>query len=110
MAKGVPLVIIPFLVPIELISYLSRVVSLSVRLFANMMSGHTLLKILGGFLWAFLSQIAKGGVSFGFLILSILPWLVIMAILVLECAVAFLQAYVFTVLIAIYLNDGVNSH
>jgi F-type H+-transporting ATPase subunit a len=50
MPKGVPIVIVPFLIPIELISYTSRVISLSVRLFANMMSGHTLLKILVGFL------------------------------------------------------------
>jgi F-type H+-transporting ATPase subunit a len=50
MPQGVPIAIIPFLIPIEVISYMSRVISLSVRLFANMMSGHTLLKILGGFL------------------------------------------------------------
>jgi ATP synthase subunit 6 len=110
MPRGIPTAIIPFLIPIELISYLSRVISLSVRLFANTMSGHTLLKILAGFLWAFLSH--KGPLSFFLFktVVIILPWLVIMAVLVLECAVAFLQAYVFTVLIAIYLNESINLH
>jgi len=102
--SGVPLPLLPFLVLIELISYCFRVISLAVRLFANMMSGHTLLKILSGFSWTMLSL-------GGFLsIASIIPLLVIFALTGLELAIAFLQAYVFTTLTCIYLNDGIHLH
>lgn len=102
--SGVPLALLPLLVTIELISYSFRVISLAVRLFANMMSGHTLLKILSGFSWTMLSL-------GGFLsIASILPLLIIFALTGLELAIAFLQAYVFTTLTCIYLNDGIHLH
>jgi F0F1-type ATP synthase membrane subunit a len=74
-------------------------------LFANMMSGHTLLKIIAGFAWTMLSF---GGIWY---ILQLFPLLIIMAVTVLELGIAFLQAYVFTILICLYLNDAIHlSH
>lgn len=102
--QGISLVLAPFLVLIELISYIFRVVSLAVRLFANMMSGHALLKILAGFSWTMSS---KGGLL---LLASILPFAIVFALTGLELAIAFLQAYVFSVLICIYLNDAIFLH
>lgn len=102
--QGISLALAPFLVLIELISYLFRVVSLAVRLFANMMSGHALLKILAGFSWTMSS---KGGIL---LVASILPLAIVFALTGLELAIAFLQAYVFSVLICIYLNDAIHLH
>jgi len=101
---GAPLALAPLLVPIEIVSYSFRVVSLALRLFANMMSGHCLLKILAGFAWTMLSA---GGVLS---VLHLLPLIVIFAIVGLELAIAFLQAYVFTVLLCIYLNDAISLH
>jgi F-type H+-transporting ATPase subunit a len=96
--KGVPIALIPMLVPIELISYLARPVSLSLRLFANMMAGHTLLKVFGGFV-----------VPLG--LFGVAPFLFIVALYGLELIVAVLQAYVFTILTCLYLNDAVHlSH
>jgi len=95
--SGIPVVMLPLLVVIEVISYLTRPVSLSVRLFANMMAGHTMLKVFGGF-------VAALGV-FG-----ILPLAFIVALTGLEFIVAFLQAYVFAVLSCIYLNDALHMH
>jgi F-type H+-transporting ATPase subunit a len=103
--SGVPTIISPFLVIIELISYIAKVFSLSIRLFANMMAGHALLKILIGFSWAML---ANGGLIFYGP--AILPWVVVTAIIFLEILIAFLQSYVFTVLIAIYINDVFSTH
>lgn len=102
--KGAPLALAPFLVMIELISYVFRVFSLAIRLFANMMSGHTLLKILAGFAWTMLSL---GGFLYA---ASLVPLLIIFALTGLEIAIAFLQAYVFTVLVCIYLNDAIHLH
>lgn len=102
--SGAPLALAPLLVMIELVSYSFRVVSLALRLFANMMSGHCLLKILAGFAWTMLSA---GGVL---TVLHLLPLVVIFAIVGLELAIAFLQAYVFTVLLCIYLNDAISLH
>lgn len=101
---GAPLALAPLLVPIELISYVFRVVALSVRLFANMMAGHTLLKILASFAWKMLSI---GGI---FLIIQLFPLLIIIAITGLELAIAFLQAYVWTTLVCLYLSDALNLH
>lgn len=101
---GAPLALSPLLVPIELISYTFRVVALSVRLFANMMAGHTLLKILALFSWKMLSM---GGI---FIIIQFLPLSVIIAITGLELAIAFLQAYVWTTLTCLYLSDALNLH
>lgn len=102
--QGVSLTLAPFLVLIEVISYLFRVVSLAVRLFANMMSGHALLKILAGFSWTMSS---KGGLIF---VASIVPLAIVFILTGLELAIAFLQAYVFSVLVCIYLNDAIHLH
>ena len=96
--KGVPFVLLPLIVIIEIISYLSRPVSLSVRLFANMMAGHTMLKVFGGFV-----------ISLG-LIGGWLPLSFSVALTGLEILIAFLQAYVFAILTCIYLNDALNLH
>lgn len=102
--KGAPLPLAPLLVLLELISYCFRAVSLGVRLFANMMAGHTLVKILSGFAWTLLSV---GGLL---TILSVIPFAVVFALIGLEIGVACLQAYVFTILTCIYLNDAINLH
>ena len=101
---GAPLALAPLLIPIELVSYSFRVVSLALRLFANMMSGHCLLKILAGFAWTMLSA---GGILS---VVHLLPLVVIFAIVGLELSIAFLQAYVFSVLLCIYLNDAISLH
>ncbi len=95
--SGVPLWLAPLLIVIEVISYLTRPVSLSVRLFANMMAGHTTLKVFGGFV-----------VALGFL--GIAPLVFVVALTGLEFLVAFLQAYIFTILTCIYLNDALHPH
>jgi F-type H+-transporting ATPase subunit a len=100
----VPWVMLILLVPIEIISFLTRPVSLSVRLFANMLAGHTMLKVFGGFV---VSLGAAGGV---FSALSIAPVLAIIAVSALELLVAALQAYVFAILTCIYLNDALHLH
>lgn len=102
--KGAPLILAPLLVVLELVSYCFRAISLGVRLFANMMAGHTLVKILSGFAWTMLSV---GGVL---AVASVLPFLVVFALIGLEIGVACLQAYVFSILICIYLNDSINLH
>ena len=102
--SGVPLAISPILVPIENVSYIARVFSLSIRLFANMMSGHALLKILIGFSWTLLGSGIIGWT------IALLPWLIVLAIIFLELLIAFLQSYVFVILIAIYINDVVSDH
>ena len=94
---GAPLFTAPILIPIELVSYLSRPISLSVRLFANMTVGHVLLKVLAGFV------VALG-------IFGVVPLVVLVAITALELLVAVLQAYIFTILCCIYLNDALHLH
>lgn len=101
---GSPLALAPLLVIIELVSYSFRVISLALRLFANMMSGHCLLKILAGFAWTMFSA---GGIL---TLAHLVPLIVIFAIVGLECGIAFLQAYVFTLLLCIYLNDAISLH
>ena len=96
--SGVPMVLLPLIVIIEIISYLSRPISLSVRLFANMMAGHTMLKVFGSFV-----------ISLG-LLGGWLPLSFSVALTGLEILVAFLQAYVFAILTCIYLNDALNLH
>lgn len=100
--SGIPKALLPLLVVIELISYLTRPISLSVRLFANMMAGHTMLKVFGGFAVAFLS--AGGVISIG----AVAPIAMMVAFTGLEVLIAFLQAYVFTILTCIYLNDAIH--
>lgn len=100
--KGVPLAIVPLVTIIEIISFISRPVSLSVRLFANMLAGHITLKVFAGFC---VTMIGAGAIGIGG---SVLPLLMTVAITALEFLVAFLQAYVFTVLTCMYLNDAVH--
>ena len=94
---GAPIWMWPLLIPIEIISYLSRPVSLSVRLFANMLAGHTLLKVIAGF-------IAVLGVA------GVLPFALVVALTGLEILIAFLQAYVFAILTCLYINDSIHLH
>lgn len=96
--KGVPVVLLIILVPIEVISYFVRPISLSVRLFANMLAGHTLLKVFGSFV-----------IGLG-LYLGWLPLGFIVVLTGLEFLVAFLQAYVFAILSCLYLNDALHLH
>ncbi len=95
---GVPLVLLIILVPIEIISYVVRPCSLSIRLFANMMAGHTLMKVFASFV-----------ISLG-LLAGWVPILLISALNGLEVGIAMLQAYVFVILTCLYLNDGVHMH
>ena len=94
---GLPWYMLPILLPIEVISYLSRPISLSVRLFANMLAGHTLLKVFAGFV-----------VSLG--LAGFLPLAFIVALTGLEILIAFLQAYVFAILTCLYINDALHLH
>ena len=99
---GVPVVLMPLVIAIEVISFLSRPISLSVRLFANMLAGHITLKVFSGFVVS-LSALGAVGVAG-----SILPLLMAVALTGLEFLVAFLQAYVFAVLTCMYLNDALH--
>jgi F-type H+-transporting ATPase subunit a len=101
--KGPLLLQIP-LTLIELISFFTRPLSLSVRLFANMLAGHTMLAVFGGFV------VALGAAGGILSLLSVAPMLLIIAILLLELLVAFLQAYVFAILTCIYLNEALHLH
>jgi F-type H+-transporting ATPase subunit a len=98
MPAGVPKIMAPILVPIEIVSYLSRPVSLSIRLFANMMAGHTMMKVFAGF-------VIPLGILGGWA-----PLAVDVALTGFEFLVAFLQAYVFTILTCLYLNDAIHLH
>lgn len=94
--SGVPIFLLPFLVIIEIVSHIAKIFSLAIRLFANMMSGHVLLHILTGFV------IKLGKLN---LIFSLIPFLLIVVIFVLEYGITFLQAYVFVTLLAIYFEE-----
>jgi F-type H+-transporting ATPase subunit a len=96
--KGVPVFLTPLIIPIEIISFLIKPITLSVRLFANMMAGHMILKVLAGF------SIAMGAT------LGIIPMFFNTAIVGFEFLIAFLQAYVFTILSCIYLKDALELH
>lgn len=99
--SGVPIPVLFILVPIEIISYLMRPISLSVRLFANMMAGHVMLKVFAGFV-----------VSLGAILipLGVFPLAFLVALTSLEMLVAVLQAYIFSILTCIYLNDAIHLH
>lgn len=92
------------LVPIEFISYVFKPISLSIRLFANMMAGHTLLKVIAGFAFALVS--ASGALF----LVHFVPLLILIPLFGLELGVALIQSFVFSVLISIYLNDALNLH
>ncbi len=94
---GAPILLAPILIPVEIISYLSRPVSLSLRLFANMMAGHTMMAVFAGFV------VALG--FFGFL-----PIVANAAMYALELVIAVLQAYVFAILTCLYLYDAIHLH
>jgi F-type H+-transporting ATPase subunit a len=101
--KGVPIYILPLIVAIEILSFVSRPISHSVRLFANMLAGHITLKVFAGFI------ILLGG-SLGTIgwVGSMLPFAMVVILFALETLVAFLQAYVFAILTCIYLNDAIH--
>lgn len=100
---GTSVLLALLLVPIELISYVFKPISLSIRLFANMMAGHTLLKVIAGFS---VTMSAAGG--FLFFILHYVPLLILIPLFALELGVALIQAFVFTILVCIYINDAIN--
>lgn len=95
--SGVPVIMAPLLIPIEILSYFTRPVSLALRLFANMTAGHTMLKVFAGF-------IAPLGA------LGVVPLALVVGLTGLEFIIAFLQAYVFTILSCVYLNDALHLH
>ena len=97
MPAGVPIFMAPLIVPIEILSYFTRPVSLSLRLFANMTAGHTMLKVFASF-------VALLG------IFGVVPLMLVAALTGLELIIAFLQAYVFTILTCVYLNDALHLH
>jgi F-type H+-transporting ATPase subunit a len=102
--QGIPVILTPLLVVIEVISYLSRIISLSVRLFANMMAGHVMLEVFGAFVVMLGSAGLLGIIPAGFSLA------VNIALIGFEFLVAVLQAYVFAILTCIYLHDAVHLH
>ena len=99
-----PFLLLILLVPIEVISFLTRPISLSVRLFANMLAGHTMLAVFAGFV------VMLGSAGGVLSVLSVAPMALIVAIMLLELLVAFLQAYVFAILTCIYINEALHLH
>nr|YP_009504986.1 ATP synthase F0 subunit a [Lyophyllum shimeji]AWW14105.1 ATP synthase F0 subunit a [Lyophyllum shimeji] len=102
--SGTPLALVPLLVLIELVSYLARAVSLGVRLFANIVAGHTLLKILSTYLY----KLFSGSVLIA--VITLIPFAIFLALIGLEIAVSLIQAFVFTLLVCSYLRDAVHLH
>ena len=102
--SGTPLALVPLLVLIELVSYCARAFSLGIRLFANMCGGHTLLKILSTFLYQLFTS------SFLVIIVTLVPFVIFIALIGLELAVSFIQAYVFSVLVCSYIKDAIELH
>nr|YP_009710649.1 ATP synthase F0 subunit a [Amanita inopinata]QFZ98598.1 ATP synthase F0 subunit a [Amanita inopinata] len=101
---GTPLILVPLLVLIELVSYLARAVSLGVRLFANIVAGHTLLKILSTYLYKLFSG------SLIVAVITLIPFAIFLALIGLELAVSLIQAFVFTLLVCSYLRDAIELH
>ncbi len=102
---GAPGWLLPLIVLIEVISYFVRPISLSVRLFANMLAGHTMMKVFAGFI-----MLLSAGLGAVGLMIGILPLIFVVALTGLEILVAVLQAYVFAILTCIYLNDAIHLH
>lgn len=92
------------LVPIEIVSFIFKPLSLGVRLFANIIAGHTLLKVIGGFSWV---MILKGGILFS---LHFFPLIILVLLIGLELGVGLIQTYVFLILVSIYFREGLNLH
>ena len=99
--SGVPEVLLPFITLIEVLSFISRPITLSIRLFANMLAGHITLKVFAGFVTARLARCVG-------VLGAILPLLATVALTALEFLVAALQAYVFAILTSLYLNDAIH--
>jgi F-type H+-transporting ATPase subunit a len=102
--SGVPMAILPFISLIEIISFLSRPISLGLRLFGNMLAGHIVLKVFAGFVVS-LSALGLGGI-----LGALAPMAMAVALTALEFLVAFLQAFVFAILTCVYLNDALHTH
>ncbi len=102
--QGVPKALLPLLVPIEVLSYVSRIISLSVRLFANMMAGHVMLEVFGAFV------VMLGAAGWLGIVPAIFAFGVNVILIGFEILVAVLQAYVFAILSCIYLHDAVHLH
>jgi F-type H+-transporting ATPase subunit a len=102
--SGCPLILVPMLALIELISYSARAVSLGVRLFANMFAGHSLLKILSTFLYQMFNS------SIFMFIFTLIPFSIFVALCGLEIAVSFIQTFVFCLLVSSYLKDAIDLH
>jgi F-type H+-transporting ATPase subunit a len=100
--SGIPIYILPLIVFIEVLSFLSRPISHSVRLFANMLAGHITLKVFAGFITMLAGFGALGWLG------ATIPFALVVALTALELLVAFLQAYVFAILTCIYLNDAIH--
>jgi len=104
MPSGAPLLLGYLLIPIEIISFFFKTVSLSVRLFANMMAGHTLLKVILGFAWTILAM------SEIYFLINLFPIVILILLTVLEMGVAVIQAYIFSILTCLYLRDAFKGH
>ena len=102
--EGAPIWLAPIIIPVEIVSYLSRPVSLSIRLFANMVAGHVMLKVFATFV------VLLGGLGAVGPFIAVVPLAVNVALVGFEVLVAFLQAYVFAILTCIYLHDAVHLH
>ena len=102
--SGTPLALVPLLVLIELVSYLARAFSLGIRLFANVVAGHTLMKILATFLYQMFSS------TLIIATITLIPFTIFLAIIGLELAVSIIQAYVFTILTCSYIKDAIELH
>ncbi|PWS39131.1 F0F1 ATP synthase subunit A [Falsiroseomonas bella] len=102
--EGAPIWLAPIIIPVEIVSYLSRPISLSIRLFANMVAGHVMLKVFATFI------VLLGGLGVAGPFIAVLPLTVNVALVGFEILVAFLQAYVFAILTSIYLHDAVHLH
>ncbi|WP_149536794.1 F0F1 ATP synthase subunit A [Siccirubricoccus phaeus] len=102
--EGAPIWLAPIIVPVEIVSYLSRPISLSIRLFANMVAGHVMLKVFATFI------LLIGGLGVIGPFVAVLPLAINVALVGFELLVAFLQAYVFAILTCIYLHDAVHLH
>lgn len=102
--EGAPIWLAPIIIPVEIVSYLSRPISLSIRLFANMVAGHVMLKVFATFV------VMLGGLGAIGPFVSVMPLAINVALVGFEVLVAFLQAYVFAILTCIYLHDAVHLH
>ena len=102
--EGAPLWLAPIIIPVEVVSYLSRPISLSIRLFANMVAGHVMLKVFATFV------VMLGALGTVGPFIAVMPLAINVALVGFEVLVAFLQAYVFAILTCIYLHDAVHLH